>query len=148
MRDQVSSREELRAEIERYTTGVPEGEEARALRSFQSLKQLLNVPAEQPIVLTSALDNTTEQRIQAALRQLTAGRTTFIIAHRLSTVRHADLILVMRDGQIAEQGTFEELIALDGTFAALNRQGDFFGPGSAPLEPQEEDAEPVAARDT
>jgi ATP-binding cassette subfamily B protein len=97
---------------------------------------------------TSALDNTTEQRIQAALRQLTAGRTTFIIAHRLSTVRHADLILVMRDGQIAEQGTFEELIALDGTFAALNRQGDFFGPGSAPLEPQEEDAEPVAARDT
>jgi ATP-binding cassette subfamily B protein len=97
---------------------------------------------------TSALDNTTEQRIQAALRQLTAGRTTFIIAHRLSTVRHADLILVMRDGQIAEQGTFEELMVLDGTFAALNRQGDFFGPGSAPLEPQEEDAEPVAARDT
>jgi glucan exporter ATP-binding protein len=95
---------------------------------------------------TSALDNTTEQRIQAALQHLTQGRTTFVIAHRLSTVRHADLILVMRDGQVAEQGTFEELIALDGIFAQLNRQGDFFGPGSAPLEPQVVEAESVSGR--
>jgi ATP-binding cassette subfamily B protein len=83
---------------------------------------------------TSALDNTTEQRIQAALRTLTEGRTTFVIAHRLSTVRHADLILVMRDGQIAEQGSFEELMALDGAFAELNRQGRFAASESAPLE--------------
>jgi len=84
---------------------------------------------------TSALDNTTEQRIQSALQTLTEGRTTFVIAHRLSTVRHADLIIVMRDGQIAEQGTFDELIALDGAFAELSRQGSFFAAGSAPLEP-------------
>jgi len=95
---------------------------------------------------TSALDNTTEQRIQAALQTLTEGRTTFVIAHRLSTVRHADLIIVMRDGQIGEQGTFDELMALDGAFAELNRQGRFSGAGSAPLEPVVEDAEPTEER--
>ncbi|MEO8315628.1 MAG: glucan ABC transporter ATP-binding protein/ permease [Pseudomonadota bacterium] len=84
---------------------------------------------------TSALDNTTEQRIQTALETLTEGRTTFVIAHRLSTVRHADLIIVMRDGRIAEQGSFDELIALDGAFAELSRQGSFFAAGSAPLQP-------------
>jgi ATP-binding cassette subfamily B protein len=84
---------------------------------------------------TSALDNATEQRIQTALRTLTEGRTTFVIAHRLSTVRHADLILVMRDGQVAEQGSFDELIALDGAFAELSRQGSFYASESAPLEP-------------
>ncbi|MEP7313633.1 MAG: glucan ABC transporter ATP-binding protein/ permease [Pseudomonadota bacterium] len=84
---------------------------------------------------TSALDNTTEQRIQTALETLTEGRTTFVIAHRLSTVRHADLIIVMRDGRIAEQGSFDELIALDGAFAELSRQGSFFAAGGAPLQP-------------
>jgi ATP-binding cassette subfamily B protein len=95
---------------------------------------------------TSALDNTTEQRIQVALQTLTEGRTTFVIAHRLSTVRHADLIIVMRDGQIGEQGTFDELMALDGAFAELNRQGRFSGAGSAPLEPVAQEAEPTEER--
>ncbi len=74
---------------------------------------------------TSALDNKTEQRIQSALKTLTEGRTTFVIAHRLSTVQDADLIILLRDGQIAEQGTFDELMALGGEFAELNRQGRF-----------------------
>jgi ABC-type multidrug transport system fused ATPase/permease subunit len=55
------------------------------------------------------------------LEHLMEGRTTFIIAHRLSTVRQADLILVVRDGQIAEQGTFAELLRRRGLFATLYR---------------------------
>jgi len=74
---------------------------------------------------TSALDNTTEARIQAALSHLTEGRTTFVIAHRLSTVRNADLILVLRDGALVEQGRYEELVRLGGLFAELDRQGQF-----------------------
>lgn len=74
---------------------------------------------------TSALDNTTEARIQAALAQLCEGRTTFVIAHRLSTVRNADLILVMKDGELVEQGRYDELVKLGGLFAELDRQGQF-----------------------
>jgi ABC-type multidrug transport system fused ATPase/permease subunit len=55
------------------------------------------------------------------LEHLMGGRTTFIIAHRLSTVRQADLILVVRDGRIAEQGTFSELLHRGGAFASLYR---------------------------
>jgi ATP-binding cassette subfamily B protein len=70
---------------------------------------------------TSALDAATEARVQKALRALMAGRTTFVIAHRLSTVRDADEILVFEQGQVAERGTFAELVALDGRFAELVR---------------------------
>jgi ATP-binding cassette subfamily B protein len=68
---------------------------------------------------TSALDAATEAKVQQALRALMAGRTTFVIAHRLSTVREADMILVFAEGRIAERGTFEELVAKGGAFAAL-----------------------------
>ncbi len=68
---------------------------------------------------TSALDAATEARVQKALKALMAGRTTFIIAHRLSTVRDADEILVFEAGGIAERGGFQELVAQDGRFAAL-----------------------------
>ena len=74
---------------------------------------------------TSALDNATEARIQRALRTLTRGRTTFVIAHRLSTVRDADQILVLKDGRLIEQGRFDELVRLNGVFAELNNQGQF-----------------------
>jgi len=74
---------------------------------------------------TSALDNATETRIQRALRTLALGRTTFVIAHRLSTVRDADQILVLKEGQIVESGHYEELMALNGLFAELNSQGKF-----------------------
>ena len=74
---------------------------------------------------TSALDNVTEARIQRALHALTRGRTTFVIAHRLSTVRGADQILVLEDGRLVEQGKFDELIRLNGLFAQMNHQGQF-----------------------
>jgi ATP-binding cassette subfamily B protein len=74
---------------------------------------------------TSALDNATEARIQRALTKLTDNRTTFVIAHRLSTVRNADMILVLRNGELVEQGRYEELVALGGLFAELDGQGRF-----------------------
>jgi ATP-binding cassette subfamily B protein len=74
---------------------------------------------------TSALDNVTEARIQRALKTLSEGRTTFVIAHRLSTVRDAQLILVFKDGEVVEQGKYRELVALGGVFAELDSQGKF-----------------------
>ncbi len=68
---------------------------------------------------TSALDAATEARVSRAMQTLMKGRTTFIIAHRLSTVRDADEILVFESGRIVERGTFDELIRARGTFAAL-----------------------------
>ena len=68
---------------------------------------------------TSALDVETEALVMEGIGRLTRGRTTFIIAHRLSTVRSADLILVLREGVIAEQGSFAELMRRGGIFAEL-----------------------------
>ena len=68
---------------------------------------------------TSSLDNESEKAIQNALEKLIQGRTTLVIAHRLSTVRNAQRIIVLTDNGIDEQGTHEELIALNGTYANL-----------------------------
>ena len=70
---------------------------------------------------TSALDNESERRIQQALIELMRNRTTLVIAHRLSTVEHADEIIVMEDGHIAERGKHAELAARDGAYASLKR---------------------------
>ena len=70
---------------------------------------------------TSALDATTERLLQAALEAAMAGRTTFVIAHRLATVRNADRILVFDQGRVVESGDFETLVAAGGRFAALAR---------------------------
>ena len=72
---------------------------------------------------TSAVDPLTEQRTQAALFTLLKGRTSFIVAHRLSTIRRADLVLVMDQGQLVEQGSPDELIARGGVFAGLWKAG-------------------------
>ncbi len=70
---------------------------------------------------TSAIDVVTETRLQKALSSLCKGRTSFVVAHRLSTIRHAQLILVMEKGRIVERGTFDELIEKGGVLAGLYR---------------------------
>ena len=78
-----------------------------------------------PILLldeaTAALDAASEQQVQDALLRLQSGRTTLIVAHRLSTIRDADMILVMDDGAVVERGTHDELLAADGLYARLCR---------------------------
>jgi ATP-binding cassette subfamily B multidrug efflux pump len=99
----------------------------------QGQKQLLTITrafiANSPVLIfdeaTSSVDTRTEQLIQSAMKRLMKGKTSFVIAHRLSTVREADLILVMRDGDIVEQGTHGELLAKNGFYAELyNSQFD------------------------
>jgi ATP-binding cassette subfamily B protein len=68
---------------------------------------------------TSSLDNESEKVVQDSLEELARGRTTFIIAHRLSTIRNAKRILVLTDRGIEEEGSHQELLALDGTYARL-----------------------------
>ena len=93
----------------------------------QGQKQLLTIArailADNPILIldeaTSSVDTRTEIQIQKAINNLMKGRTSFVIAHRLSTIRDADVILVMKDGDIAEQGTHEELLAKGGFYAQL-----------------------------
>ena len=70
---------------------------------------------------TSSIDTRTEQKIQSAFQKLMQGRTSFIVAHRLSTIQEADLILVMKDGQIIEQGNHESLLRLGGFYANLHQ---------------------------
>lgn len=68
---------------------------------------------------TSALDNASERHVQQAMEQLMEGRTTFIVAHRLSTVKNADRIVVMKKGKIVESGTYDELLNFKGEFYKL-----------------------------
>jgi ATP-binding cassette subfamily B protein len=68
---------------------------------------------------TSSIDTRTELKIQDAFSELMEGRTSFIVAHRLSTIREADKILVMRDGKIIETGKHEELLSAGGFYAEL-----------------------------
>lgn len=95
----------------------------------QGERQLLTIARavlnQAPIMIldeaTSSVDTVTEQHIRQAMLTVTQGRTSFLIAHRLSTIRDSDLILLIRDGQIAEQGTHQQLMELDGEYAQMYR---------------------------
>jgi ATP-binding cassette, subfamily B, bacterial len=107
-------------------TTLSEGEKQRLTIARALLRDAPILILDEP---TSALDVETEARVMQGIDALTKGRTTFIIAHRLTTIRDCDLILVLRDGVIAEQGNFAELMRRKGVFAELyNTQ--FREPGS------------------
>jgi ATP-binding cassette subfamily B protein len=95
---------------------LSEGERQRLTIARAILRDAPILILDEP---TSSIDAETEALIMEGLERLMAGRTTFIIAHRLSTVRRADVILVVRDGQIIEQGSFGDLMHQPGAFAAL-----------------------------
>lgn len=109
---------------EGYATEIDEGNALsggeRQLLSFARL-----ILADPRIIVldeaTSHVDTQTEREVQESLKALLKGRTSFVIAHRLSTIRGADKIVFIRDGEIAEQGTHEELIALNGAYAQMIR---------------------------
>ena len=120
-----------RANIHDYIMTLPEGYDAeigeRGVKLSGGQKQRLSIARvflKDPAILildeaTSALDNTTEILIQQALDELCKGRTTLVVAHRLSTIRGADEIAVVLDGRITERGTHEQLIAANGTYKQL-----------------------------
>ncbi len=122
------------ANIHEYILSLEHGYETeigeRGVRLSGGQKQRLSIARvflkNPPILIldeaTSALDNTTEVLIQQSLDELCKGRTTLVVAHRLSTIKNADEIAVVMDGRITEHGTHEQLLALEGTYANLYRQ--------------------------
>ncbi len=122
-----------RANIHEYVMSLPNGYDTevgeRGVKLSGGQKQRISIARaflkNPPILLldeaTSALDNMTEMQVQSALSELSEGRTTIVVAHRLSTVKNADEILVLTDGEITERGTHEQLVELGGLYAELYR---------------------------
>jgi len=119
------------ASIHEFITSLPQGYDTivgeRGLKLSGGEKQRIAIARtmlKQPAILlfdeaTSALDSTTEKAIQQSLREVSRGKTTLVIAHRLSTIVDADEILVLKGGEIVEQGNHDELLARDGEYARM-----------------------------
>ena len=119
------------AEAHEFVLGLPDGYDARVGERGVTLsagqRQRLSIARallQNPVILvlgeaTSAVDTATELAIQRGLAHLTEGRTTLVVAHRLSTIRDADTASIIAEGRVAERGTRDELLALGGRYAAL-----------------------------
>lgn len=120
-----------KAQLHSFVKSLPNGYDSiigeRGIKLSGGQRQRLSIARailkNAPILIldeaTSSVDTETERAIQENLRQLTVGKTALIIAHRLSTIRHADQIIVLKAGQIAEQGTHQELVEKEGIYADL-----------------------------
>ena len=136
------------AQLHDFIQGLPDGYDSwvgeRGITLSGGQRQRLAIARtillDPPVLIlddsTSSVDMATEFRLQQALEEAMRGRTTFVIAHRLSTVRSADLILALKDGEIVERGTHDELLALDGLYRSIY---------DLQLRPQEDDVAAVPA---
>ena len=121
----------MQCQLDKMIEKLPQGLETPLQRQGEDLSQgqrqllsIARVMLSQPSMLildeaTSSIDTRTELKIQQAFQTLMEGKTSFIVAHRLSTIQNADKILVLKDGQVIEQGTHEELIARQGFYQYL-----------------------------
>lgn len=134
------------ANAEEFVSRLPAGLDAnvgeRGIRQSVGEKQRISIARailkDPPLLIldeaTASVDTETERQIQEALNRLLLGRTSFVIAHRLSTVRHADQILVLDRGRIIERGDHDQLLELDGKYAKLCQSGLFFAKEVGELE--------------